>query len=95
MPKSKYSSIQVIYWIGECSKVKKESKMSNQKHEELDMNELTELTPFGLDVYNTRGNFPSSKIVDAGKALQSAKPLQPGNSQRDKAQSIYTHTKAQ
>ncbi|MCC3496384.1 MAG: hypothetical protein JGK38_06935 [Microcoleus sp. PH2017_15_JOR_U_A] len=69
--------------------------MSNQKHEELDMNELTELTPFGLDLYKTRGNFPSSKITDAGKALQSAKPLQPWNSQRDKAQYIYTHPKGQ
>ncbi|MEG3932690.1 hypothetical protein QT990_15780 [Microcoleus sp. T3_B1] len=65
--------------------------MSNQKQEELDMNELTELTPFGLDVYKTRGNFPSSKITDCGKALQSAKPLQPSHSKGDKAQSIYTH----
>jgi hypothetical protein len=41
--------------------------MSNQKHdEELDMNELTELTPFSLDVYKTRGNFPSSKIITGG-----------------------------
>ena len=55
--------------------------MSNQKHEELDMNELTELTPFSLDVYKTRGNFPSSKITNNG--LVSAKPLQPWNSQGD------------
>lgn len=60
--------------------------MSNQKQEELDMNELTELTPFGLDVYKTRGNFPSSKITTGGlrgSVLESAKPLQPWNSQGD------------
>ena len=62
--------------------------MSNQKHEELDMNELTELTPFSLDVYKTRGNFPSSKITDFGNPLESAKPLQPSHSKGDKAQSI-------
>jgi hypothetical protein len=49
------------------------------------MNELTELTPFGLDVYKTRGNFPSSKVVVGGlrSVLESAKPLQPWNSQGD------------
>ncbi|MCC3496383.1 MAG: hypothetical protein JGK38_06930 [Microcoleus sp. PH2017_15_JOR_U_A] len=60
--------------------------MSNQNHEELDMNELSELTPFGLDVYKTRGNFPSSKITNNGRrwsVLQSAKPLPPWNSQGD------------
>ena len=62
--------------------------MSNQNHEELDMNELTELTPFGLDVYKTRGSFPSSNISSLGKVLQSAKPLQPWHTQGDKAQSI-------
>ena len=62
--------------------------MSNQKHEELDMNELTELTPFGLNVYKTRSNFPSSKIGINGNLLQSAKPLQPSHSKGDKAQSI-------
>ena len=65
--------------------------MSDQKHEELDMNELSELTPFGLDVYKTRGNFPSSKISDFRNALQSAKPLQPSHTQGEQAQSIYTH----
>jgi hypothetical protein len=69
--------------------------MSHQKHEELDVNELSELTPFGLDVYKTRGNLPSSKITTPGNVLQSAKPLQPWKSQGDKAQSIYTHAKAQ
>lgn len=57
--------------------------MSNQKHEELDMNELTELTPFGLDVYKTRDSFLSSKIMIFGNLLESAKPLQPWNSQGD------------
>ena len=57
--------------------------MSNQNHEELDMNELSELTPFSLDVYKTRGNFPSSKIGINGNLLESAKPLQPWNSQGD------------
>jgi hypothetical protein len=61
--------------------------MSNQKHEELDMNELTELTPFSLDVYKTRGKIPSSKDITL-KVLESAKPLQPWNNQRDKAQFI-------
>ncbi|MCC3512847.1 MAG: hypothetical protein JGK29_28605 [Microcoleus sp. PH2017_17_BER_D_A] len=65
--------------------------MSNQKHEELDMNELNELTPFGLDVYKTRGKFASGNVMIPTHVLQSAKPLQPWNSQRDKAQSIYTH----
>ncbi|NJL68174.1 MAG: hypothetical protein HC849_10095 [Oscillatoriales cyanobacterium RU_3_3] len=44
------------------------------------MNELTELTPFGLDVYKTHGNFPSTNQIVGGarwSALESAKPLQP------------------
>ncbi|MEG3870665.1 MULTISPECIES: hypothetical protein [unclassified Microcoleus] len=60
--------------------------MSNQKHEDLDMNELTELTPFSLDVYKTRGNFPSTNEIVGGlrwSGLESAKPLQPWNSQGD------------
>jgi hypothetical protein len=68
--------------------------MSNQKHEELDMNELSELTPFGLDVYKTRGNFPTSSDI-TNNVLQSAKPLPPSHSKGDKVQSIYTHAKAQ
>ena len=64
--------------------------MSNQKHEELDMNELTELTPFSLDVYKTRGNFPTSSDI-TNNVWQSAKPLQPSHTQGDKSQSIYTH----
>jgi len=57
--------------------------MSNQKHEELDMNELNELTPFGLDVYKTRDSFLSSKTIILGNLLESAKPPQPWNSQGD------------
>lgn len=83
MAKSKYSSIQVIYWIGGCSKAKKESKMSNKKHEELDMNELAELTPFGLDVYKTRSKFGRGNIIANTHILESAKPLEPWNSERD------------
>ena len=59
--------------------------MSNQKHEELDMNKLSELAQFSLHVYKTRGNFPSTNQVSCGNALQSAKPLKPWHTQGDKA----------
>ncbi|MEG4228607.1 hypothetical protein QUA35_21050 [Microcoleus sp. N9_B2] len=57
--------------------------MSNQKHEELDMNELNELTPFGLDVYKTQEKFTSGNIFVKTHVLESAKPLQPWHSQGD------------
>ena len=62
--------------------------MSNQQHEELDINELSELTPFSLDVYKTRGKFASGNVMIPTHVLQSAKPLQPWHTQGDKAQSI-------
>lgn len=57
--------------------------MSNQKHEELDMNELNELTPFGRDVYKTQGKFTSGNIFVKTHVLESAKPLQPWHSKGD------------
>lgn len=57
--------------------------MSTQKHEELDMKELAELTPFGRDVYKTQGKFTSGNIFVKTHIWESAKPLQPWNSQRD------------
>lgn len=57
--------------------------MSDQKHEERDMNELNELTPFGRDVYKTQGKFTSGNIFVKTHVLESAKPLQPWHSQGD------------
>lgn len=57
--------------------------MSDQKHEELDINELSELTPFSLDVYKTHGKFASGNIIVGGHVLESAKPLQPWHSLGD------------
>jgi len=55
----------------------------NQKHEDLEINELNELTPFGFDVYKTRGKFGSGHIFTNTHVLESAKPLQPWQSQED------------
>lgn len=51
--------------------------MSDRKQEQADLNELTKLTPFGLDVYKTRGKFKSGNIFVKTHVLESAKPLQP------------------
>ncbi|WP_254014107.1 hypothetical protein [Limnofasciculus baicalensis] len=57
--------------------------MSDHKHEQADINELTKLTPFGLDVYKTRGKFKSGGIFVETHVLESAKPLQPWSIQAD------------
>lgn len=63
--------------------------MSDRKHEQADMNELTKLTPFGLDVYKTRGKFKSGNIFVETHVLESAKPLQPCSSHAaDESESV-------
>jgi hypothetical protein len=57
--------------------------MIDKKHQELDMNELSELTPFSLDVYKTYAKRTSGNIIDYSRVLESAKPLQPDKSQVD------------
>jgi hypothetical protein len=57
--------------------------MIDKNHQELDMKELSELTPFSLDVYKTYGKRTSGNIIDYSRVLESAKPLQPSKSQGD------------
>ena len=51
--------------------------MNNHKNQELDVHELTELTPYTLDVYKNRGKFKSGGLFVTTHVLESATPLQP------------------
>jgi hypothetical protein len=63
--------------------------MINSKSEELDINELTQLTPFDLDVYQNRGKFKSGGLFVENRVLESAKPLQPwSNDAPNKLESV-------
>lgn len=57
--------------------------MIDKNYQELDMNELSELTPFSLDIYKTYAKRVSGNIIDYSRVLESAKPLEPANSQVD------------
>jgi hypothetical protein len=63
--------------------------MTNHKYEELDINELTQLTPFGLDVYQNRSKFSAGHLFVKTRILESAKPLQPwSNDAPNKLESV-------
>ena len=51
--------------------------MNNQ--EELDVNELTQLTPFDATVHKNHGKFSSGNLFVKTQVLESEKPLQPWN----------------
>lgn len=51
--------------------------MNKDKNQELDVRELTELTPYDLDVHKSRGKFKSGNLFVTTHVLESATPLQP------------------
>ncbi|MCT7993176.1 hypothetical protein [Laspinema olomoucense] len=51
--------------------------MNNHQDQELDVRELTELTPYNLDIYKSRGKFKSGGLFVTTHVLESATPLQP------------------
>ncbi|HEY9865672.1 MAG TPA: hypothetical protein V6D21_15975 [Candidatus Obscuribacterales bacterium] len=67
--------------------------MINQKPEDLDINELTDLTPFSLDVYQNPGKFTSGNLYVQSHVLESAAPLNPWSN--DSANELDSGTSTQ
>jgi hypothetical protein len=67
--------------------------MINQKPEDLDINELAQLTPFAIDIFQNRCPFTNAKIFIDTHVLESAAPLNPWSN--DSANELDSGTSTQ